>query len=338
MFKRYAWLGSATLTILVLLSAHVALASPDHEHPDTKSEQSAAREKKEAPAAANDDSQTGSSPHFAGMDKSGKPWSDLPRPDASWETLKDQKDRKPVWNLTQEEQDKILHSRAKTPTMMGSFYECNNLLYCCGEPFIMTTSVEVSRTRLQTVHVKDYHPMQAELFESMARQTKSTLRYDPTFLSRWISAPPAMSLPYSLNIADDWKCEDRGLYVAYSPKVQPVGMDIYILGRYSGLSPEETRQARNTNAMNFARMLDKSANIEAMKELKVDGCDAIYFETKAPGRPDCQWRQWSLIKNGEAFVIVSSIDGKNATKLVPEVQAMVASFHVAETPPVSPGL
>lgn len=287
--------------------------------------------------AANDDgNEKGSAPNVVAKDKSGT-WSDLPRPDESWAKLPGQEGRKVIWNLTTEEQNKILKARGKTASMIGSFYEFNNLLYCAHEPFIMTTSVEASKTPLQGVHIKDYKPTNAELFETMARQTQTSLKYDPTFLSKWIAVPPAMPLPYSVKVAPDWTSEDRGMYVGYHPKIQPVGMDIYMLGRYSDLPAERVKSVLEENAMGFAKMLDKSASINAMKELKVDDCDALYFETNTP-RPGCKWRQWSLYKNGQAFLIVSTIDGANESKLLPEVQSMVASFHVLDTPSPSPGI
>ncbi len=280
----------------------------------------------------------GSSLHYFSSSQNGGGWFDLPRPDESWASLAGNKDRKPVWNLTAEDQLKILNSRANTATMLGSFYEFNNALACMHEPFLMTTSVEVSKTPLQTVHVADYKPTQAELFESMARQTGTSIKYNPTFVSKWISAPPAMPLPFSITVAEGWKLEDRGLYAAYIPQLQPFGLDIYMFGRYSGLSAEKTREVRNANAIRFAKQFDQTIKPESMKELKVGDCDALYYETTPPHRPDGRWRQWSLVKNGEAFVIVSAIQDKNASVLVPQVQNMVASFHVSEPAPESPGI
>lgn len=265
-------------------------------------------------------------------------WSDLPRPDESWAHLPENKNRKAIWNLSQQEQDKILKARRPSASMMGSFYEMNNLLYCSGESFLMTTSEEVAKTQLHTVHWREYKPTAAEVFEAMARQTRSSIQYDPTFLSKWIAIPTAMALPYSIKLAEDWHPEDRGEYVSYIPKLQPVGLDIYMLGRYSGLSSEDTIKVRNDNALRFAHQFDKTLTADKMKDVRVDGCDAIYYETKSPMVPDRQWRQWSLVHNGEAFVIVSCISDENANVLVPQVQAMVSSFHATEPPPSSPGL
>lgn len=268
---------------------------------------------------------------------SGK-WYSLTKPDASWATLLEQKDRKVLWHLSAEEKLSELHKRLTSPSMLGSFYEFNNLLFCMGQPYLETTSVEVSNTRLQTVHAQDYMPTVAELFETMARQTQSSVRYEPTFLSKWIVVPPAMPLPYSLKLEDGWKAQDRGLYVAYVPTLQPVGMDIYMLGRYSGLSPEKTIEARNLNALMFAKMFDKTVTIADMEEVKLSDCDAIFFKAKSAMKKDCQWRQWSFVKDGQAFVIVSALDNKNADVLLPQVERMVASFKLVEVQIASPGL
>ena len=44
-----------------------------------------------------------------------------------------------------------------------------------------------------------------------------------------------MPLPYSLSLADGWSADDRGYYVAYIQQIAPVGMDIYMMGRFAGL-------------------------------------------------------------------------------------------------------
>lgn len=270
--------------------------------------------------------------------KSSGKWHSLTKPDASWATLLEQKDRKVLWHLSPEEKLKELHKRLGSPSMLGSFYEFNNLLFCMSQPYLETTSVEVSNTTLQTVHVQGYMPTVAELFETMARQTQSSVRYEPTFLSKWIAVPQVMPLPYSLQLENGWEAKDRGLYVAYVPTIQPVGMDIYMLGRYSGLSPKKTIEVRNFNALTFAKMIDKTVTRGDMEEVKLSDCDALFFKAKSVIKNDCQWRQWSFVKDGQAFVIVSALDNKNADLLLPQVERMIASFKLVEGQSVSPGL
>jgi hypothetical protein len=202
----------------------------------------------------------------------------------------------------------------------------------------MTTSVDVAKIPLTTIHAKSYKPTNAELFETQARQTGTTIKYDPTFLSKWIAVPPAMPLPYTLKMSDGWHFEDRGLYAAYVPKIQPVGMDVYMMGRYSELTPEEMKKVRVEKSFSFIKMFKPDATEQSLTEAKVDGCDAYYFECDSPHSPDKKWRQWCFIKNGQAFVIVSTIAQKNEEVLFPQVKAMVESFHVTEPPPASVGL
>lgn len=199
-----------------------------------------------------------------------------------------------------------------------------------------TRSEEIWNVQLTTVFPKEYRPTYAEFFETMARQTRSHLTYDPKTPSGWLLEPPAMALPYTISLAEDWKPEDRGLFVAYVPRVQKVGMDIYMMGRYSGVYDE--KKTRESIALTFANMLDQKASLMDMRGVKVNDADALYFETHAPKRPDVAWRQWVFIKNGEAFVIASSIEKANEAKLLPQVQAMVDSFKVTEPAPASLGL
>lgn len=233
----------------------------------------------------------------------------------------------PKVSLTQEQQRKILDSRAKTGSMLGSFYEFGNLLYCSGESWMATTNKEVAAKQLNTIHPSFYRPTVEELFDAAARQTGTTYRLG--HYGGWLFEPPAMPLPYTLTLADGWKADNRDLYVAYIPQVQPVGMDIYMLGRYSGLSADDESKVRADLAMRFARSFDKSASAKNMDMKKVDGADALFFQADSPARPGNKWRQWAFVKNGFGFVIVSSIDKANEDKLLPDVEKMVGSFHLA---------
>src|SRR5271156_2774416 len=96
--------------ILFCLPFVARAASPDNT-PPTEAGVSEI-EPKQNPAPSTDNSRAGSSAKTWWVDKYGGGWTELPRPDASWSSLADKKDRKSMWNLSQEGQDKILHSRA----------------------------------------------------------------------------------------------------------------------------------------------------------------------------------------------------------------------------------
>jgi hypothetical protein len=136
-----------------------------------------------------------------------------------------------------------------------------------------------------------------------------------------------MPLPYSVKAADGWKIEDRGMYVAYIPELAPVGMDIYMLGRYSDVSDSQSKNIRDLLALRFSKHVDPKATVADMKIATIDGAEAVYFESPAPVA-DRLWRQWAFFKDGQAFVIVSTYSEENKDKIVPAVDAMVKSFHV----------
>lgn len=234
-----------------------------------------------------------------------------------------------------DELKKMLDTRVKTGMMMGSFYAYGNLLYCTGEEWMATTNKEVAALPVRTAFPDFYKPTLYELFETAARQTGTSFKHGEG--KGWMFEPPAMPLPFKLNIADGWRAEERGNYVAYIPKEQPVGMDVYMFGCYSGLSDEDVRKFREINAMRFARMIQKTASVESMKSEQVDGCEALFFEGEAP-QPGVLWRQWSFAKNGRTFVIVSALNKENSERLFPHVREMVRSFKVVEPEPKCTGL
>jgi len=200
-----------------------------------------------------------------------------------------------------------------------------------------SSSEKIAKTELMTVFPVHYKPTYAEFFESIGRQTQSTLKYDASAYCGWVFEPPAMPLPYVIKVADGWKSENRGLYVTYIPKLQKMGMDVYMMGHYSGLKESESKEVRDSIALRFAKTVAPSADFDQMKEVTVNGASALYFEVKSPKTPDTQWRQWAFVKNGQAFIIVSSIELKNEGKLLPEVQAMVDSIRLNETASSKPG-
>lgn len=236
---------------------------------------------------------------------------------------------------SRDELQKMLNKRVKTGMMMGSFYAYGNLLYCTGEEWMATTNKEVAAKQVQTAFPDFYKPTLYELFEAAARQTGTSFKHGEG--KGWMFEPPAMPLPFKLKIADGWRSEERDNYVAYIPKEQPVGMDVYMFGRYSGLSDDEVRKFRADNAMRFARMIQKSASLEAMKIEQVGDCEALFFESEAPQR-GVLWRQWSFAKDGRSFVIVSALNKENSEKLFPQVLEMVRSFKMYDPEPKCTGL
>src|SRR5262249_30949389 len=155
-----------------------------------------------------------------------------------------------------------------------------------------THSATVNRTKLSPVFPKSYKPTFKQLFETVARQTGSTMHYDPQE-DFWVFDPPAMPLPYALNIAQGWRSEDNGLFVKYVPPLQPVGMDVYMLGTYSPADDVDLQhRIRDTLAMQFAVHFDPNVTPDKMTVQKVSGTDALYFESPAT-RPGVMWRQWS---------------------------------------------
>ena len=61
--------------------------------------------------------------------------------------------------------------------------------------------------------------------------------------------------------------------------------------------------------------------------MKVAGADALYLRCDTP-RPGGLWRQWAVVVDGHAFVIVSAMPKDREATVGPAVDKMVASFAV----------
>jgi len=229
--------------------------------------------------------------------------------------------------LSPAEQAKFLQSRGPG-AMLGKLGSFASLLYAAEDILVGSSSKEVLDRSLHTSYPSRaiYEPTRAEFFDTIARQTGSHYTYMAENNS-WIFDEPAMPLPYTITMAPGWKAEDRGQYVAYIPEVAPVGMDIYMMGRYSDMSPETKSKVEDFMAMAFTQVLPKKLTTADMKRVEVDGVQALYYE--CPGKvPDMRWRQWAFIKNGQGYLIVSAFKTDTADKIVPDVDNMVKSFHV----------
>jgi len=253
----------------------------------------------------------------------------LAMPQALWAETKSQ------INDSSIQQKEFLSSVAPTLRSWKTFEEWAKSLKGAGIVSIRSGNTRIKKAKSEPLVDSAHKLTFAETFETMARQTKSTLRYDSNS-HQWVFEEPQMPLPYSISIADGWKMDDRGYYVAYIPNVAPVGMDIYMMGRFVGLNDQQLKDIRDEQALVWADKIHNCITVNDMTKTTVDGAEALYFKTKATveGR---QWRQWAFVKNGQSFVIVSTVDDKNEATLIPDVEKMVQSFHVVEPPVPFPG-
>jgi len=111
-----------------------------------------------------------------------------------------------------------------------------------------------------------------------------------------------------------------------------VGMDVYVMGHSSSADPAQLpavlEQARRNAALAFARQFKRDVTDQDFTLEKVAGVDAWFFTTPTPRGPQFKWRQWSFVKDGWCFCIVSVISDANEPQLLPDVKAMIASFAV----------
>lgn len=233
------------------------------------------------------------------------------------------------------QEKKFLNSVAPTLRSWRTFGEWSKCLKNANIANVYSASARINKEKCEPL-VESAHKLTfAETFETVARQTKSTVHYDAK-AQQWNFEEPQMPLPYSISICNGWKAEDRGFYVAYVPAIAPVGMDIYMNGRFKGLKEQQLKDIRDEQALVFADRMHNGVTVEEMTPITVDGVEALYYKTKAPveGR---QWRQWAFIKGGQSFLIVSAVSDQNEAKLIPDVEKMVQSFHVLEPPIPFPG-
>ena len=231
--------------------------------------------------------------------------------------------------LDAKQQEKFLSRRLESGVITGTFSAYGSFMYAALDIAIHTNDKEVAETELHSPFPEFYKPTVKEMLTTIALQTKSSWAYDPK-TDYWTFARPAAAKPFSLKLADKWTSDDRGIYVSYRPPTYPVGMDIYYYGSYSAEDPSQQaatwERIRNVWATSFASRLKRDVSISEMQRVSVDGADALYFQGLTP-RPGVMWRQWAFVKNGHAFLIVSTLPVDDA-KLLADVESMVKSFRL----------
>ena len=217
--------------------------------------------------------------------------------------------------------------------LFGTFSGFTSYQYAVHDVCLHTESEQVNTTRLYPVFPEKYHPTYCELFDTIARQTGSTWKYDAR-RDYWVFNPPPKALPYRVKWARGWEPMNRGLYVFCKPPGAPVGMDVYMLGSYSfdeKTRAEKLAKIRYALASRFAATFKKDVCEADMRKVKVAGVEALFFSTDSPKQPGVRWRQWALVAGGHGFVIVSALHKDHEKRLLPDVEAMVASFRLRGT-------
>ena len=235
--------------------------------------------------------------------------------------------------LSEKEQNDFLSRRVGAGMMHGSsFNSFCSYLFAVHNVAIHTESSEINATRFGApAAIPDYYkPTWRELFDIIAIQTKSAWSYDSS-RNYWVFAKSQKPrVYYEIETAKDWTKSDSGGYVGYHPAIAPVGMDIHILGTYSSDDPnaagELYKKLKEYFAVNFARPFKEDVALKNMKNVKIGNYQALYFEIKVPSR--IIWRQWAIVDEGRAFVIVSAIKPEHDKKLYPDVQKMISTFKV----------
>ena len=232
-------------------------------------------------------------------------------------------------SLSAEQQSRLLSQRLPSGAIAGTFGSYASLLFATSDVALHTDDEEIGGAELHSPFPDFYRPTLRELFDTIAVQTGSSWKYDPG-RDYWVFAKPAAPKPFSVALAPKWASEERGIYTSYRPPTYPVGMDVYYYGVYSSDDPRQQvalwEKIRGVWAPSFASHLKRGVSVAEMRKVNVAGAEALYFETPAP-RPGVTWRQWAFVKDGKAFVIVSSLPAEDKT-LLADVEAMVKSFQV----------
>ncbi len=217
-----------------------------------------------------------------------------------------------------------------------------------------TKDAKVAEARLSPVFPGFYRPTLAQLFDMIAMQSRSSWSYvkenqfalsdspakgkpDDNLIIITFKANPSIVVTrraYSIKLAEGWKRNDRGHWEMLVPPKVRVGMDIYDMGRYSAETPFEQdelmKRVRLEVSQDWAAQIGKKLAAADFQTVKVGKFEALHFDAMIPSRlnKDVHWRQWVLTVGDRCFFIVSTLFPDQEKDILPDVNAMLASFEL----------
>jgi|GEM_PF-1111361 len=270
------------------------------------------------------------------------------------EQTTEEKLTRPLKLLSPAELEKLLGMRLKGG-MEGKMNQFANMFFVESRIELGTCitlsgeSKEIGATELQPVFPSSYQPTLREFLDVIALQTSSAWSYRKekqqytttdkagkmTESVAVISFDPVKrSKPYEVKLAEGWKAEDRGHWMAFIPKEVPFGMDIYELGSYSTEKKDAEAalftDIRQAQSLEWAQRVKKSVKAEDLKPAKVGDFDALFYEAMIPSQigTDVHWRQWIFMVGNKCYFIVSTIMSDQEKAIYSGVEEMVKSFKV----------
>ncbi len=215
---------------------------------------------------------------------------------------------------------------------------------------LVTSSEELEKRELIPVFPQSYQPTLREFLDAIAAQTGSEWKYDRTgnFIKSDDPNPKTLedtpifeftlaSNPktFAITLAKGWQAKDHCTFMSYIPPVAPFGLDIYDLGTYS--SQDKTKETElwtripRDISLEWARRVQSSATESDLKKGKVGQYEAVFFDAMIPSKlgKNVRWRQWVFMARNRAYIALSTIFPEQESKIFPDVEAMLKTFHTA---------
>ena len=228
--------------------------------------------------------------------------------------------------------------RASFRSFMSGCYALDNVwIYAAGDEQALYDE------RVTYLYPEFYEPTWGEVFDHVARQMRCTWSWNPENRQFKFERLPAGAQPgFGVELADGWRREDRGLYVWHAPRDAEFGLDIYDFGHYTPPAPpagvdraahekDFAKRVREHVATHMLRGWPTPPVAADMTPVKLAADDAALHLATATPRPGAAWRQWAVLVDGHAYLIVNAMPKTSEPDLLPAVERMVATFK-AERP------
>lgn len=256
--------------------------------------------------------------------------------------------------LTQEKLKKLLQQRVKggigySFRQFANMFLVSSKLQLGTGVGLMTSEQDIAKIPLLSPFPASYRPTLREMLDSIALQTYSKWKYDPS--SRYIKSEidakgPFDGLaifeftktkrdkPFEVKLAKGWKANDEGTWVMYVPPSFRVGMDIYEMGTYSSdktpTDPKFFEKIQQDVSLEWAQKMNPKATLKDLQIKPVGKFEALYYEAMIPSifKKDVKWRQWVFMDGNQCYFVVSTILPELEDKIYPDVEQMLKSFKV----------
>lgn len=154
-----------------------------------------------------------------------------------------------------------------------------------------------------SLYDESYSPTMLEVFDSTARQIGMSFRFDKD--QGWFFESPPMPLPFHIQVAKGYRMYVSGHTVRVISKRRDAGLEIAMLGKYSGLDENQCFSIQEKMAKKNCSSYLESGYMAKLSTKTLCSKTSSFFENSPDDTKKQKVQQWTLFQKGQLFCITT---------------------------------